>query len=97
MKSKDFDTRSRFLLRILLAEISSYLQQVGAGVKTQVEIRTVLLDRKGKIGVESPGCAQLGLQIGLDLSQGKQGFVKVVDLRGHVVVHHHDLVGVPWE
>lgn len=31
---------------------------------------------------------------GLGLSQGKQGLVKVVDLRGHVVVHHHDLVGV---
>jgi len=30
----------------------------------------------------------------LGLSQGKQGLVKVVDLRGHVVVHHHDLVGV---
>lgn len=70
MKSKDFDTRSRLLLRILLAEISSYLQQVGAGVKTQVEIRTVLLGRKGKIGVESPGCAQLGLQIG---DSGVQG------------------------
>ena len=30
----------------------------------------------------------------MGLSQGKQGLVKVVDLRGHVVVHHHDLVGV---
>lgn len=30
----------------------------------------------------------------MGLSQGKHGLVKVVDLRGHVVVHHHDLVGV---
>ena len=43
-----------------------------------------------------PGATKTAGESGrrLGLSQGKQGLVKVVDLRGHVVVHHHDLVGV---